>query len=224
MLTNQIHPLAYSRQSLEAGEELNLPLTSQARLRESHLRQQEIDFLMSMLPDWHLSRSLVDAFFTKVAWQNHVSTREPGLKCPRLRPAVTRPPMCTHIPASRCHLKQIIHVPTFEAQYNAMRELIDQRRIGEIDPAFLSLYFMVSIGCSQAWMTCLRLPSHAMPCPRFLRAASSFRPTAPTSPPPTKLNTPTHGCSAHKEPSRWRTGPADLSSCASSLSSCCRSC
>jgi hypothetical protein len=51
----------------------NLPMTSQARAMETQLRQREVDFLMSMLPDWTLSRSLVDAFFGKVAWQNHVS-------------------------------------------------------------------------------------------------------------------------------------------------------
>lgn len=48
-------------------------MTSQARALESQLKQREVDFLMSMLPDWSLSRSLVDAFFAKVAWQNHVS-------------------------------------------------------------------------------------------------------------------------------------------------------
>ena len=43
---------------------------------------------------------------------------------------------------------QIVHAPTFEAQYRALRELVEQRRISEIDPAWLSLYFMVlACGC-----------------------------------------------------------------------------
>ena len=38
---------------------------------------------------------------------------------------------------------QIVHIPTFEAQYSGLKELVEQRRIDEIDPAWLSLYFMV---------------------------------------------------------------------------------
>ena len=86
----------------------SLPLTAQARIRENHLRRQEIDFLMSMLPDWATARSLVTAFFEKCTWQHHV-----------------------------------VHVPTYEAQLSALKELIQQGRIAEIDPAWLSLHFMV---------------------------------------------------------------------------------
>lgn len=38
---------------------------------------------------------------------------------------------------------QIVHVPTFEAQYNALKMLVEQGRTEEIDPAWLSLHFMV---------------------------------------------------------------------------------
>lgn len=57
------------------------------------------------------------------------------------------------------HSLQIVHIPTFEAQYSGLKELVEQRRIDEIDPAWLSLYFMVrSVPKAQAAITMLNLP------------------------------------------------------------------
>lgn len=50
-----------------------------------------------------------------------------------------------HLPFFGTLPHQVIHIPTFEAQYSSMKELVEQHRISEIDPAWLSLYFMVSV-------------------------------------------------------------------------------
>ena len=51
---------------------------------------------------------------------------------------------CTKLAGARLTLViQIVHVPTFEAQYTALKGLIEQNRSEEIDTAWLSLHFMV---------------------------------------------------------------------------------